>query len=172
MWLHSKTLDSCHLLLHITARVSTLLQKRMEREVGNRYRQPSSMMYSPSKAVGVQTAVQAMPKGNINLKSLEQHWGACHGHSCGHMPAPVWVPGAEVAQRKEPEPCRVAACGSMSWFPAGFPSCKTHLCLALFAFSSVHQADCVALHICRGKLNKFLELRVLSSKTWSMLISS
>lgn len=129
-------------------------------------------MCSPSKAVGFQMAVQSMPKGNISLKPLEQHWGSCHGLSCGHSPGPAGVPGAQGAQLQQPESCRVAACESMGWLSAAFPSCETHLCLALHTFSSVHKADCIALHICREKLNKFSELSGLSSKTWSMLISS
>lgn len=121
----------------------------------------------PFQSCGILDSCSANAKSTLTSNALNCTWRAHHGHRCGQTPASILVSKAEVARRKQPKSCRGTACRSMCWFPTGYPQCKTHLCLA---FLSAHNGDCMALHICRGKLNKFLELPVLRSKTRSMLI--
>lgn len=143
MWLHHVALDSCHLLLCTAARDSNLLQKRTADASGEQLQQAILDDVLPLQSCGILDSYTANAKPTLTSTPSNYTGRARHGDSCGHTPAGILVPKAEVGTAKQTESCRGAACGTISWLPFGSPKGNNNMGL-----SSLHFLLCTS-----GKLH-------------------
>lgn len=131
MWLQSKALNSCHLLLCAIAQVSIPLQKMVERQMGNSYSTDILDDVLPFQSWGIWHSYTVIAKSTWASCPLNHAWGAKDGHSCRCVPTSSSVPGADLGMDVK---CVEPSAG----FPLFLPSVKptwawlqtlSHLCI-------------------------------------------